>query len=51
MRSIKCQKNLIIIDVPTRWNSTYDMVIEAWEKRKVLNVMATTFQKDGKEVF
>ena len=44
-------KNLLITDVRTRWNSTYDMIIEAWEKRKVLNAMATTCQKDGKDLF
>ena len=44
-------KNLLITDVCTRWNSTYDMIIAAWEKRKVLNAMATTCQKDGKELF
>ena len=44
-------KNLLITDVRTRRNSTYDMIIVAWEKRKVLNAMATTFQKDGKELF
>ena len=41
-------KNLLITDVRTRWNSIYDMIIAAWEKRKVLNAMATTCQKDGK---
>ena len=44
-------KNLLITDVLTRWNSTYDMIIVAWVKRKVLNEMATTSQNDGKEIF
>ena len=44
-------KNLLIIDVPTRWNSTYDMIIAALEKRKVLNAMTTTCQEDVKEIF
>ena len=43
-------KNLFIIDVPTWWNLTFDMIIAAWEKRKVLNAMATNFQKDGREI-
>ena len=41
-------KNLLTIDVPTRWNSTYVMITTAWDKRKVLNVMTTTCLKDGK---
>ena len=41
-------KNLLTIDVPTRWNSTYFMITTAWDKRKVLNAMATTCLKDGK---
>ena len=45
------KKNLLITDVRMRWNSTYDMIIVASEKRKVLNAMATTCQKDGKELF
>ena len=31
----KMSKNLLTIDVPTRWNSTYVMITTAWEKRKV----------------
>ena len=27
--------NLLIINVPTRWNSTYAMIRVAWDKRKV----------------
>ena len=34
-------KNIIVEDVRTRWNSTYDMIKAAWEKREVLNVMAS----------
>ena len=37
--------------IPTRWNLTYDMIIVAWEKRKVLNAMTTTCQKGGKAIF
>ena len=44
-------KNLLVTDVRMRWNLTYDMIIAAWEKRKVLNAMATTCQEDGKELF
>ena len=42
-------KSLLITDVPTSWNLTYEMIIEVREKRKVLNAMVTTCQKDGKE--
>ena len=45
------KKNLLIIDVCTRWNSPYDMIIEAWEKRKVLSAISTTCQKYGNEIF
>ena len=41
-------KNLLTIDVPTRWNSTYVMIMTTWDKRKVLNAMAPTCLKDGK---
>ena len=37
-------KNLLTMDVATRWNST------AWDKRKVLKVMAKTCLKDGKGI-
>ena len=40
--------NLSTIDVPKRWNSTYTMIMIAWEKRKVLNAMVTTCLNDGK---
>ena len=43
-------KNLLTIDVPTRWNSTYGMITTAWDKRKVLNTMATTCLKGGKGI-
>ena len=43
-------KNLLTIDVPTRWNSTYDMITTACDKRKVLNTMATTCLKGGKGI-
>ena len=43
-------KNLSTIDVSTRWNSTYGMIMTAWEKRKVLNTMATTFLKGSKGI-
>ena len=38
-------KNLLTIDVPSRWNLTYVMITATWDKRKVLNVMAITFLK------
>ena len=43
-------KNLLTINIPTRWNSTYVMIITAWDKRKVLNIMATTCLKGGKRI-
>ena len=43
-------KNLLSIDVPTRWNLTYVMITIAWDKRKVLNAMTTTCLKDGKGI-
>ena len=43
-------KNLLIIDVSTRWNSTYGMITTTWDKRKVLNTMATTWLKGGKGI-
>ena len=42
------KKNLLLVDVPTRLNLTYAMIIVSWEKRKVLNVMARTCHKYGK---
>ena len=44
-------KNLLTIDVPTRWNSTSVMITTTWDKRKVLNTMATTCFKDGKGIY
>ena len=44
-------KNLLTIDVSTRWNSTYGMITTAWDKRKVLNIMATTCLKGGKGIY
>ena len=41
-------KNLLTIDVPTRWNLTYVMITTTCDKRKVLNAMAITCLKDGK---
>ena len=43
-------KNLLTIDVPTGWNSTYVMITTTWDKRKVLNTMATTCLKGGKGI-
>ena len=43
-------KNLLTIDVPTWWNLTYVMITTAWDKRKVLNAMATTCLKAGKGI-
>ena len=43
-------KNLLTIDVSTRWNSTYGIITTTWDKRKVLNTMATTFLKGGKGI-
>ena len=31
-------KNILVEDVRTRWNSTHDMILAAWEKREVLKV-------------
>ena len=44
-------KNLLTIDVHTRWNSTYVMITEAWGKRKLLNTMAKTYLKDDKGIY
>lgn len=33
-------KNMLVEDVSTRWNSTCDMIEVAWEKREVLKIMA-----------
>ena len=34
-------KNIIIEDARTGWNSTYDMIKAAWEKREVLKAMTS----------
>ena len=34
-------KNIIVEDIRTRWNSTYDMIEAMCEKREVLKVMAS----------
>ena len=44
-------KNLLTIDVPTRWNSIYVMITTTWDKRKVLNVMTTICLKDSKRIY
>ena len=49
-RYIMSNKNLLIINIPTRWNSTYVMITTTWDKRKVLNGMTTTCLKDGKVI-
>ena len=43
-------KNLLTINAPTRWNSTYAMIRTSWDKRKVLNTMAKTCLKDDKGI-
>ena len=43
-------KNLLTIDVSTRWNSMYAMITTTCDKRKVLNTMATTCLKGGKGI-
>ena len=43
-------KKLLTIDLLTRRNLTYVMIMTAGDKRKVLNVMTTTCLKDGKEI-
>ena len=42
--------NLLIIDVPTRSNLKYVIIMIAWDKRKVLNAMMTTCLKDYKGI-
>ena len=44
-------KNIIIEDVRTRWNSTYDMIEAAWEKREVLKAMASDHINTNKANF
>ena len=42
-------KNIFVEDVRTRWNSTYDMIEAAWEKREVLKVMASDHLNTNKD--
>ena len=44
-------KNILIEDVQTRWNSTYHMIKAAWEKREVLKVMASDHLNTNKVNF
>ena len=44
-------KNLLITNVPAGWNSTYAIIVVAWEKRKVLNAIAKTCLKDAKGIY
>ena len=44
-------KNIIVEDVRTRWNSTYDMIEAAWEKREVLKAMASDHLNTNKVNF
>ena len=41
--------NLLELDYPTRWNSTYDMLRAAIEKRAILDEGTSHFKKNGKE--
>ena len=44
-------KNILIKDVRTRWNSTNDMIEAAWEKREVLKAMVSDHLNTNKENF
>ena len=44
-------KNILVDDVRTRWNSTYDMIEAVWEKREVLKVMASDHLNTNKVKF
>ena len=44
-------KNIIVEDVRTRWNSTYDMIEAAWEKREVLKAMTSDHLNTNKVNF
>ena len=41
--------NLLELDCPTRWNSTYDMLRAAIEKRAILDEGTSHFKKNGRE--
>ena len=41
-------KNILVEDVRTGWNSTYDMIEAAWEKREVLKVMESDYLNTNK---
>ena len=41
--------NLLELDCPTRWNSTYDMLQAAIEKRAILDEGTSHFKTNGKE--
>ena len=41
--------NLLELDCPTRWNSTYDMLRAAIEKRAVLDEGTSHFKTNGRE--
>lgn len=40
-------KKGVYLDVPTRWNSTYKMIVEASEYKAVLNTYASKHMEDG----
>ena len=44
-------KNILVEDDRTRWNSTYDMIEAAWEKRDVLNIMVSDHLNTNKIKF
>ena len=44
-------KNIIVEDIRTKWNSTYDMIKAAWEKREVSKVMVSDHLKANKANF
>ena len=43
------KQNILVKDVQTRWNSSYDMIRDAWEKREVLKAMANDHLNTNKE--
>ena len=42
--------NLLELDCPTRWNSTYDMLRAAIEKRAILDEGTSHFKTNGREM-